>query len=189
MSYEYLVASLPMLFPGDPPPFGVPDFLFRCAGVLSPEDHRTLERLLAGRADETAHPAAREWAARDAQLRNAVAQARATAWQADARPYLRDHAGFDGTVRDGVADALTKPNPLERERTLDRCRWHLLDDIARADPFGMGAIVAFAMKLQIAARWAELTPDAGRAALESRLEAALAGAAGSPETPGREGPS
>jgi hypothetical protein len=187
MSYEYLVASLPMLFPGDPPPFGVADFLYRCAGVLSPEHHRTLERLLAGRVDETDHPAAREWAARDIQLRNAVAQARATAWQADARPHLRDHPGFDGVVRDGVADALTKPTPLERERALDRCRWRVLDEIALGDAFGMGAVVAFAMKLQIASRWAGLTPDAGGAALESRLEAALAGAAGSPETPGREG--
>lgn len=189
MSYEYLVASLPMLFPGDPPPFGVTDFLYRCAGVLSPAHHGTLERLLAGRVDENDHPAAREWAARDTQLRNAIAQARATAWQADARPHLRDHPGFDGMVRDGVADALTKPTPLERERTLDRCRWHILDDIARGDPFGMGAVVAFAMKLQIAARWAGLTPDAGRAALETRLEAGLTAAAGTPAPQGREGKS
>jgi hypothetical protein len=187
MSYEYLVASLPMLFPGDPPPFGVADFLFRCSGVLSPEHLRTLEHLLAGRTGEDDHAAARDWAARDTQLRNAVAQARATAWQADAKPHLRPHPGFDGLVRDGVEDALTKPTPLERERALDRCRWRILDEIALRDPFGMGTVVAFAMKLQIAGRWAALTVDAGQAALESRLEAALTAAGGSREIPEREG--
>jgi len=187
MSYEYLVASLPMLFPGDPPPFGMAEFLFRCSGVLTPSDLQTIDAVLAGRAGDIDHAAVQEWAAHETQLRNATALARAAVWQTDARPFLHSHAGFDGEVRDGVADAFTKASPMERERALDRCRWRILDDIARRDYFGMGAVIAFVLKLQMVERAAVWTQEAGRAALENHLRTLETGRDHSIETTEPEG--
>jgi hypothetical protein len=165
MNYEYLVASLPMLFFGDPPPFSSKAFRFRCAGVLSAADGAILEAVMDGR-PAAGKAAAAQWTARETQLRNAVVRARAAKWGVDPRPQLRDHAGYDGSVAQAVVDAYAKPTPLEREQALDRCRWRVADEIALREPFGFGAVLAFAVKLLIAERWAGLKDEAGVQAVE-----------------------
>ncbi len=171
MSYEYLAASLPLLFWGDPPPFSTADFRARCDGVLTPTDLATLDRLLAGRMDPDAPGFEGAWGARQTQLGNAVAAARAARYGADTRAVRRPHPGWDGAVEKVVVDAFAKESPLDRELELDRGRWHLLDDLARGRPFGVETVFAFALKLRIAERWAALTDAAGR----EKFEAALTG--------------
>ena len=171
MSYEYLVASLPLLFWGDPPPFSASDFRHRCDGVLTPADGAALDRLLAGRPDPEAPGFEGAWAARETQLRNAVAAARAARYGGDARANRRPHPGWDGGIEKSVTDAFVKESPLEREMELDRGRWRALDDLARGKPFGAEAVFAFALKLRIAERWAALTDEAGRAKFEALLAA------------------
>ncbi len=173
MSYEYLVASLPMLFPGDPPPFGLETFLHRCAGVLSAADEAALHRVLAGEIRGEDPAPAQAWSALETQMRNATATARAAAWQTDPRPHLRPHPGFDGTVRHVVDDAFSKTSPLERERTLDRGRWRLLEDLALRDPFGFAAVIAYGLKLRIAERWAAWGEKTGREECDRLLDEAL----------------
>jgi hypothetical protein len=81
-----------------------------------------------------------------------------------------------------VSDALAKASPLAREMGLDLARWKLVEDLARQDASGLPAVLAFAVKLMLAARWAAMKEDAGRERLEtlvSQLEenAAQSGAA------------
>lgn len=173
MAYEYLVASLPMLFPGDPPPFSVESFRLQCRGLLSERDAEMLDRVLDGRAGPEDPAPVRDWVRVDRQVRNASAEARAGSWQADARPFLRAHPGLDVAIREAVEDAFSKSSPLDRERALDRVRWQALEDLARSDPFGRAAVVAYGLKLRIAERWAAWSAEAGRAERDRLLDRAV----------------
>ena len=180
--YTYLVASLPALSLEAPPPFSPDEFRFACQGVLSDEDLAELDLLLAGRAAEGRTAFSQAWAAADAQIRNSTAKARAAKLGVEANGFLRSHSGYAVWLDKDVSDALAKANPLAREAGLDAARWKFVEELAQADPFGRPAVLAFAVKLMLAARWAALDEAAGRERLEdlvSRLEekAASKGAA------------
>lgn len=172
MSYHYLVASLPQLFFSNPPPFSCRDFLARCDGVLSRDHLALLAALLEGRL-VTGGTFADAWSAREIQLRNAVARFRATRLGVDAGSFQQDHSGYDVRLVQGVADAFAKPTPLEREQGLDRERWRLAEELALADPFGLGIVLAFAVKLRIAERWAALTDAAGQNKIEELMRSLM----------------
>lgn len=170
MGYEYLTASLPLLFWGDPPPFTTAEFRARCEGVLAPADAAALDRLLAGQLDPDAPGFEGAWSAREIQLRNAIAAARAPRYGADARAVRRPHPGWDGTVERIAVDAFARESPLDREMELDHGRWRLLDDLARGRPFGAEAVFAFALQLRLAERWARRTDAVGRKNFEVAAE-------------------
>ena len=169
MSYYYLVASLPMLFFGDPPPFPAATLRERCANVLRPEDRPLLDAALEGRTDG-AGPFLAEWRAREIQLRNAVARARAARAGVDPAPWLRAHTGYDLATERTVADAFAKSDPLEREHELDRHRWQTAAELARADAFGLAAVLAFAAQLRIAERRDALRPEEGLRIADELME-------------------
>lgn len=170
MKYYYLVASLPVLALGEPAPCTAAEFRARCEGVLSPVDARELRGLLEGRAGEAQSAFARGWFAADTQLRNAAARLRATPLAVEAKGFLREHPGFTAALEKAVVDAFAKPHPGERELELDRCRWLVADELAREDAFGLPTVLAFAIKLQLAERWAALTDEAGGRRLEELVD-------------------
>ena len=170
--YHYLVSSLPALSLGAPPPFSPEEFRFQCQGVLSDGDLAELDLLLAGRAGEGRSAFARAWAGADAQIRNTAAKARGAKLGVEAKPFLKSHAGYAVWLDKDVGDALAKANPLAREMGLDAARWRFVEDLALADASGLPAVLAFAVQLTLAARWAAMKEEAGRERLE-RLVAQL----------------
>ncbi|MCM8610954.1 DUF2764 family protein [Accumulibacter sp.] len=177
MSYHYLVASLPMLSLDAPPPFSSLDFLSRCHGVLKSSDLAVLEAIVSGSV-VVGNAVAATWTARETQTRNLIAQFRAARLGVDPRPFLRDHSGYDVALAQAVTDALAAATPVEREQALDRCRWRIAEELSLADPFGFASILAFAIRLRIAERWARLTEPAG----ERQAEALLATMSQAPDT-------
>ena len=171
MKPYFLVASLPTLVLGDPPPLDAAGLLGRCEHLLGAADRAELSLMLEGRLDESAAPLARRWRNIDTQLRNAAARVRAGRRGADLRETQREHEGFDVSIEKAVTDAYTRPNPLERELFLDRYRWQRLDDLARENPFGFEALLAYALRLRLALRWADLKDEPGRTRLAERIEA------------------
>ena len=169
MSYYYLVASLPSVSLDDPSPIAEEELLDRCSRFLAAAEMDELKRILAGRYDECVTPFALKWRHAETQLRNAVARARAASRGVEAAPYLKSHAGFDVALEKTVAEAFSKSSPLEKEMELDRFRWRLLDDLVFAEAFEFSAVLAYALKLRIAARWAGRTDEAGRMRLEENL--------------------
>lgn len=170
MSYYYIVASLPTLVLGEPPPYSGAELLRHVANVLEAEDLAELALVLEGREADGRSAFAREWVGTDAQIRNAIVRTRAAKLSLEARPYLREHPGYDVSIEKAVADAYAKPNPLERELSLDRLRWKHLEDRVAQEPFSLAAVLAFAIRLRIAARWAALEERAGRAKLDELLK-------------------
>ena len=179
--YEYLVSSLPALSLAAPPPFSPAEFRFKCQGVLGDADLAELDRVLAGRAAEGRSAFAQAWAAGDAQIRNTAAKMRGAKLGVEAKPFLKSHPGYAVWLDKEVSDALAKASPLARETGLDLARWKYVEDLARTDATGLPAVLAFAVQLMLAARWAALQEDAGRERLEQLVseleESAVAGGA------------
>ena len=180
--YHYLVSSLPALALDAPPPFTPEEFRFHCQGVLSKSDLAELDLLLADRAAEGRSAFSKAWAAGDAQVRNTAARMRGAKLGVEAKPFLRSHPGYAVWLDKEVADALAKASPLARETGLDAARWKFVEDLARRDSTGLPAVLAFAVKLMLVARWAARQEEAGRGRIEnlvSQLEehAASSGAA------------
>jgi hypothetical protein len=171
-----VVASLPLLdFDGEPP-MSPEAFLEYCQTLLAPDDLDTLSKIVAGRLGEVDHPAIQAYAARETQLRNAVARVRAGRAGVDAQRYVRDHAGWQVAVEDAVAHAMAMGDPLQRERMLDRLRWQQLDEVAGMPAFGEQAVYAYALRLRILERWSQLSEQRGMELAQRIVEDTVAGA-------------
>ena len=166
MEYPYVVASLPMLNLGERPPFTTQEFLFKCEGALQAKDLRCLRRMLAGEAASCRQPFAQAWNRCETQLRLAIAHVRAGRLGVERPEDVAKYRTLDPDAQRVVVDAFAKTHPLERERVLDEYRWHLLNELAFQDAFGLATVLAFGLKLQIADRWADLGTDRGEKAFE-----------------------
>ena len=112
---------------------------------------------------------ANQWLARETEIRNTIGRLRAAKVRVDAEPFLRPCRELDLYTEKAVAEAMSKLQPLERELDLDRLRWSLLEDLLRFDPFGLPAVIAYALKLKLVERWSALTVEKGRTVVEEYL--------------------
>ncbi len=173
MSYYYLAASLPMLHLGRTPMIREDAFLALCREHLAPADLEGLEAVLARGGAGSPHPFAAAWRQRETVLRNAIAEARASRLGRDAAPYLRE-AEWDVNTTRAVGEAFGRATPAEREFELDRHRWQTAEALAGLDIFSGAAVLAYALKLRLAHRWAGMAADAGRRRLEETVDTAAA---------------
>jgi hypothetical protein len=168
----YLVSSLPHLRIGEKPPMGIEAFRAACVGWMSEDELAAIDALLENR-EPPPGPASNVWNS-EVQLRDAVVRVRAKNRGIDASSFIKPHVGFSATIEKMVTDAFTRSNPLEQEMELDRARWSLSDELAVFDPFGFAAVLAFAVKVRIAERWAGMDEEEGKAKVEELIEQALA---------------
>lgn len=175
MAYAYLMASLPLLAIGKDIPMSSEDFLAYCEPLLSEKDAQGLKAAMEGRLAEVDHPAVRKYLAAETQLRDAVARLRAAKAGIDPSPFLRPFADWDSLAEKTAAEAMGAVNPLERELILDKYRWHVLEDLAALDAFGMVAVYSYGLRLQIAEKWLKLNESQGEAAVTTIVEDNVAG--------------
>ena len=192
-SYYYLVASLPTLFLDEESPITTAEFLAVCDRWLNTDDARDINCLMDNHSasakasgfakatpdttpDTTADrlecikgACANQWLARETEIRNTIGRLRAAKVRVDAEPFLRPCRELDLYTEKAVAEAMSKLQPLERELDLDRLRWSLLEDLPRFDPFGLPAVIAYALKLKLVERWSALTVEKGRTVVEEYL--------------------
>jgi len=168
----YLVASLPTLRLGGKPPMGAEAFRAACTGHLSNDEILAIEAALENR--EPPVGVASGWWNNEVQLRDAVVRVRAKNRGTDAAPFLKPYEGFSVAIEKRVTDAFARPNPLEQELALDRTRWVLADELTLADPFGFPGVLAFAIKVRIAERWAGLDEETGKEKVEELILSATA---------------
>jgi hypothetical protein len=171
MNYYYLAASLPAVAMGAVPPMDLEAFRNLCSEHLSPRDARALSDLLE-RDDgpESSHPFVRSWRNRDTRLRNALARLRGQRLQKDAAAFIREAEGFDAQTVSVASEAFAKSDPLQRERAIDAFRWQLIEELAGYNPFAGRAILAYALKLRLAERWAALKEQEGQATAKTIIE-------------------
>lgn len=166
MNYYFLVASLPALDLEEEPPFAVETFHAMCAEHLSERDMAVLDALLADRQNGDPPVLVREWRNRETRIRNALVAVRAARFKVAPAPHLRPQEGISLLVESRVNDLQSRPTPLARELDLDRLRWQEAEEFAGFDPFSIRAVMAYAVKLRLAGRWAAMDADAGTAQLD-----------------------
>jgi len=169
--YWYLVSSLPYLRFGEKPLMDASAFRAACVGWLTDGELDVIDAVL-----ETREPPvgiASAWWNGEIQLRDAVVRVRAKNRNVDASPFIQPYDGFSVTIEKMVTDAFARPDPLEQEMELDRARWALVDELAVSAPFNFTAILAFAVKVRIAERWAGMNEDVGKENVEQFIECAL----------------
>lgn len=171
--HVYLVSSLPYLRFGDKPSMSAEAFRAASVGWLSEAELAQIDAALNGLQPAMSGCAAAWWNG-EVQLRDAVVRVRAKNRGVDASPFIRPHDGFSATVEKMVIDAFTRPDPLEQEMELDRARWTLVEDLAVAAPFGFEAVLAFAVKVRIAERWAGQDEETGKENVEKLILTATA---------------
>ncbi len=171
MNHWYLVSSLPVLRLGEKPPMDVVGFRAACTGHLSDNETAAIEAVLENR-EPPPGLASKHWNT-EVQLRDAVVRVRAKNRGVDAAPFLKPFDGFSVTVEKMVSDALGRSNPLEQEEDVDRIRWMLADELALTDPFGFPGVLAFAIKVRMAERWAQMDETMGQEKVEEFVLSAL----------------
>lgn len=147
MSVDYIVAGLPPLHFGEPAPLSAERFLETCGD----EAERVLRGLRGG-----------AWADLEAQLRNAMVDARG----GDAK-YRRAVDGCSLYWRDRVRACFQEQDVLRRDELLDRVWWDAAGELTPpASPLGRGALLTYAVRLRIALKRSAMSSERGSAALE-----------------------
>lgn len=131
----------------------------------------------------------REWSQTDRNLRNIAAAISArlsdtpvdqvVVGDGDVADALRRSSATDFGLRgelpyiDAVITAINdEANLVEKEHKIDQIRWAELDEATEFDYFNVSTVMAYLVKVNIVARWAELNPAKGREMLD-RLMAEL----------------
>lgn len=176
--YYYLVASLPMLLPDDPPPLDSPAFLELCREQAAAEDHALLVRISLDALELLpGDPVAwRDYASWETALRDELAVQRGQRLGLDPEPFLRP-APFVAGLTAVAREALGAGTPREVEAALDRRRWSRLDEIETGTQFSLGRLVVYRLKLLLLERRQRFQPEAGRKAFQSEFSRILDGAA------------
>ena len=169
MSYEYFASSLPLLKFGEKPPFPLETLLTMAEGVLEEKDFAALKAIAGG--GESDHPFVVAWRDCETEIKNAVAKKRAARFGAGGRDsgrstgeavvQARPHGGWHSSVESGVAAAFQQPDPLARHMSLLRLKWDLAQELAGLEPFGAAAVLAWAVRLGIAAHIASIDAAGG----------------------------
>lgn len=165
MRYTYLIASLPSVRFGDPPPLSSARFL----EMLAPWADETVRADIVGAtlqepfAQPDRHPVARAWRRFEIALRNTLVLARCRVTGDEPREHLRTVPDMDTGYLIVLAEVLNAPDPLEAERRLALVRWRALDEFESAFPSDTGFLIAYRLRLLILERLVSFDPAAGAA--------------------------
>ena len=164
MSNYYLISSLPALSLDVKPALTREDYCERCRAQLGSADAQAVEALISDTPSD--HPFVVAWRDKETILKNAIAYARATLANADVEPWIRPTQGCDLSYEVLVDEVFQLKDPLQREQGLDKLRWAIAESLQAHDPMDVTVALAYAIKLKLAWRWANLSADQGQAIFE-----------------------
>lgn len=145
MPIDYIVASLPQLTFGLPAPLTREQFVERCGG-------------------EVELPV--EWTDLEAELRNAMVEARSGGSSAAMR-FLRPVSGCRLYWRNRITACFQERDVLKREDLLDRVWWDAAGElVSSVSPLGKGALAAYSIRLELALKRDRISTDDGNAAFD-----------------------
>ncbi len=160
--YYYLVASLPLLFFDDVPPFSSLNWLDVCREQISEDDYAFLHRICPDDLPTQPgdHPVWLAYSAWETALRNELAIQRAHRLNTHPDPFLRA-APFYADLPQLVKEALGAGSPMSTETALDRMRWSTIDALEVGTQFGLGRLIAYRLKLLLLERKNKFRPESG----------------------------
>lgn len=170
--YYYLIASLPMLEFGIKMPFSYDYFLSLCREHLAPRDMELIDRALFLPAEtiDDSYPMLEQWKRFDTTLRNELAKTRAAGLTKDPIQYIRGEGYTDPFIASFAHWVVKQDSPLGSEVSLDRMRWEKIEELQKGHYFDIGFLIAYALELQLLARWQDINQDNGMQVLYELLE-------------------
>ena len=168
--YYYQVSTLPMLRLGEPARLSLEAFTGFCSRQLPAAVATALERLGLEPDGQPCCEVERRWQVWETYARNCLVRLRALRLGLDAAHFVRPVADAFPVDRRRLEEVLSDPDPLQRERELDRLRWQRLDDLAVGHEFDLEALVLYKLRLLLVSKWGVRTAAAGRR-LHERLVA------------------
>ncbi|MCX6556401.1 MAG: DUF2764 family protein [Candidatus Aminicenantes bacterium] len=161
--YYYLVASLPLLFFADTPPFSSQAWLTMCREQVSQGDFALLSRISFGelRPLPGDHALWQAYCAWETALRNELAMQRAQRLGISPDPFLREAPFYTGLSAQ-VKEALDAETPKAAENALDRERWSYLEELETNTQFDLGRLIVYRLKLLLLERKSQFRPGPGR---------------------------
>ena len=173
MNLDYFISSLPALLPEQPSAITLEEFRAACTEHLSGSLLAAVEALLDDQ--PSTHPFITAWRRHERGLRTAIARRCAARLGTDARPWIRPDGLDETETARGVAAAFEQPDPLQRERALDRIRWKAAEELQGIQPLTARVLLAYAIKLRLLARRQKLDAATGRQRLETLATLPAAG--------------
>lgn len=164
MSTYYLISSLPVLSLDLKPELTPEEYLANGRAQLGSPDAEAIEALLGDH--PSGHPFVVAWRDKENILKNAIAYARATRSNTDVEPWIRPTQGCDLSYEVLVDEVFQLADPLQREKGLDELRWTIAESLQDYDPMDVTVALAYAIKLKLAWRWANLNIEKGESAFE-----------------------
>lgn len=164
--YYFLCASLPGLGFGRDPGMDVAEFDALCAGEMTPAALASLQlgtlRVSREPGSAAALPAVYAAYTRFEQyLRTRIAERRAGRDEESALR-LPDPELYFGEVDAALGAAAAAPDPLEREKLIDRIRWRKLEELEAGHEFDFDALCIYRLKLEILGRYRRRSAETGR---------------------------
>ena len=195
--YVSLVASLPLVRMTEAPQMSYAKFISDCTGQIDAKNLELLKKLspVPGVPPGEKAPAnaaaddpgaleefiaefpkkslAREYLLFESALRHSAMKLRAAKLGSAFATPRPGYTLFDSEADRAVRTAFSAPNPVERERILDTARWNKLDEleVRNLSRFNFDTLCAYAIRLQIAGKWAARTAGDSAAGLDRTVSA------------------
>ena len=197
--YISLVSSLPLLRMTEAPLVSYAKFMSDCSGMLDnkhldllrrfplvpglrpgqktqdgvPDDPGALEAFIA---EFPKGSLAREYLCFESALRHSAMKLRAAKLGAAFAAPKPGFVFFDPEADRMVRAAFAAPNPVERERILDTARWNKLDEleVKNRTRFNFDTVCAYAIRIQIAEKWAARSAGNSAEGLDKTVSSVLA---------------
>ncbi len=122
----------------------------------SPGQHEVWKayyRYLAEVAEATGSRVLAEWLDWEVPLRNQLATVRADSMGRDASHELITDPAGGANHDDLVARFREEPDPLARQRLIDRARLQVIEELSGIDPFSLDAVIAYLLAVLVLDRW------------------------------------
>jgi hypothetical protein len=168
MSVTYLLSSLPALELGAGAPFSVEECRRRYAGIsgVSLSDFDAVASGTPG-----SHPFTVAYANVSTEIKNATAALRASKWEGGVRASEHSYLGYHAELHQKISEAMSLPNPLDREIALEKAHWQIIEELAGIAYFSEAKAYAYIAKLQINNRIACFNEERGKEVVEDFIKA------------------
>jgi len=162
-SYYYLVASLPLLRPEEPPPMTSEAFLDTCRQSLGKSDMELVSSaslVVAENALRHHHNFLRQWNEKLEKVRREMNMQRSRRLNIE-NAAARQLGEKDPWVAEMIRDVMQAENPLQAELQLIHYYWRQLDELSTGHVFDVEFLIAYHIKLKLMARRSLFTPVEG----------------------------
>ena len=160
--YYYVVSSLPFLDFDSPPLIKIDEFMSICKSTLIEKEFNILSSvsLMELNTTDSATDVIKKWLSWEGTLRNEIAKLRAASVDFESEFHGLDfETNLDALI--AARNAYKLNSPLMAEKSLNKARWYMLDDLEQGHYFDLEKLIVYSLRLQMLERNSMFTTENG----------------------------